>query len=278
MDYVKALSFITDDPRWKEKLAIGTGIVLISSMLSVILIGIVGFFIVFGYCIRLLQNLRDGSPTPLPEWDRWSEDLAVGFKYAVVALVWSIPVFLLMLPTIFGGLLTGVDNSVMNTVGALLILAGYCLVILYAIALTLLSPGFTIFFARDEHINSGLQFTAIWAWTRAHLGEVVLYTIAYLVASFLITSVASVVGMFLCFVGLIITVPLGTLVVYIYQFNLLGQIAYKDRTGLTYYQPAVAAPVAAAPAAQAPYMPPAAPPPAAPAPGAEPPAENSPQA
>jgi hypothetical protein len=58
MDIAKALTFITEDERWLEKLAIGVGIVLISSFLAPLLIGLLGFFIVAGYAIRLLQNVR----------------------------------------------------------------------------------------------------------------------------------------------------------------------------------------------------------------------------
>ena len=80
MDIGKALTFVTEDPRWKEKIAIGTAVILISGLLSVILIGILGYFIVAGYTVRLLQNVRDGKSAPLPEWDEWAEDLTRGFR------------------------------------------------------------------------------------------------------------------------------------------------------------------------------------------------------
>ena len=38
MDYGKALTFITEDERWKEKIAIGVGVVLLSSVLTIVLI------------------------------------------------------------------------------------------------------------------------------------------------------------------------------------------------------------------------------------------------
>ncbi len=34
MDYAKALTFLWEDPRWKEKVAIGTGVMLVSGLLD----------------------------------------------------------------------------------------------------------------------------------------------------------------------------------------------------------------------------------------------------
>ncbi|MBK8797433.1 MAG: hypothetical protein IPM07_14260 [Anaerolineales bacterium] len=87
--------------------------------------------------------------------------------------------------------------------------------------------------------------------------------LAYLVASFVIGTVAGIVGVLLCLVGLIITLPLATFVTYVYQFNLLGQIAFKDSTGRSYYQPPMMTP--APPVAPAPSAPPVEPPVAPPA-------------
>ncbi|MBK8797435.1 MAG: DUF4013 domain-containing protein [Anaerolineales bacterium] len=68
MDFVKALTFIPEDPRWKEKVAIGAALALLSFL-------IVPAIITIGYCVRMVQNMRSGQQFPLPEWDDWSGDL-----------------------------------------------------------------------------------------------------------------------------------------------------------------------------------------------------------
>ena len=270
MDYAKALTFLWEDPRWKEKLTIGTVVMLLSMALSPVLIGLVGILIVLGYGVRLMQNVRDGNQFPLPEWDRWSDDLSRGFKLFVVSLVWVLPALLLSIPIVMGGVMMGFGDEngsgFLTGVGGLTFGLGYCLVILFSIFYTLVTPGFTVWFARNEQISDGLKLTEVWEWTRRNLGSVILVMIAYLVASFIITTVASLVGVLLCIVGLIVTVPLGTLATYLYQYHLIGQLAYKDRTGTAYYTPAApVAPVAPytsatpAPAPDAPVTPPAAP-------------------
>ena len=272
MDYAKALTFLWEDPRWKEKLTIGTVVMLLSVALMPVLIGLVGILIVMGYGVRVLQNVRDGQQYPLPEWDQWSEDLTRGFKLFVVSFVWALPALLLAIPIVMGGVMLGFGDEngsgFLTGIGGLTFGLGYCLVFVFSIFYTLVTPGFTLWFARSEQISDGLKLTEIWEWTRRNLGGVVLVMIAYWVASFVITTVASMVGLVLCIVGLIVTVPLGTLATYLYQYHLIGQLAYKDRTGTAYYTPAAPAapmppyaPVTPAPAASAtsPAAPPVAP-------------------
>ncbi len=233
MDFVRALTFITDDPRWKEKVAIGAALALLSFL-------IVPVFITIGYTLRLTQNMRKGEMLPLPEWDDWSGDLVRGFKLFVVYLIWALPLILVSIPMTVGGIMADSDGFA-QTLGVTIVVGAVCLTTLYGIFITLMTPGFVLWFARDEEIRSGLQLSEIFDWTRAHLIDVILFMLAYIVASFVISMVASIVGVLLCIVGLIVTIPVATFVTYVYQFNLLGQIAYKDSTGRTYYQPVTSA-------------------------------------
>jgi len=229
MEFIKALTFVTDDPRWKEKVAIGSVLALLSFL-------IVPVFILLGYSVRLIQNMRAGSALPLPDWEEWSGDLVRGFKLTVVYLVWSLPLLLVALPMAVGGILADSDSAI-QVVGITLVVASSCLTLFYAILVTLATPGFVLWFARDERIRSGLQLSQIFGWTRGHLGDVILFMLAYVVASFVISAVAGIVGTLLCLVGLIVTVPLAVFLLYLYQFNLLGQLAYREEKGQAYYQP-----------------------------------------
>ena len=42
MEISKSISFITEDPRWQQKLMIGTGVIIASTILSAVLIGFIG--------------------------------------------------------------------------------------------------------------------------------------------------------------------------------------------------------------------------------------------
>ena len=224
MDYAKALTFITEDPRWKEKIAIGGGVALISILLSFILIGVIGFLIISGYAVRLLQNVRDGKTHPLPEWDAWGDDLVrlqvPSRQLGVVAAGHH-----LHHPSTIGGMLTEGGGSA-ETVGGIIVFCATCLVSLYSLFVALVSPGFTIGFATDERIGSGLQFTKIWNWTQQNIGQVVIAVIVIIVAGIAISLVGSIAGALLCLVGLVVTLPLIMLITTIYQFHIYGQLAY----------------------------------------------------
>jgi uncharacterized protein DUF4013 len=226
MDYVKAITFVFDDPRWKEKVIWGTGLVFLSTLLSAIVIGVLGFVILAGYGVRLLQNVRDGEEFPLPEWDDWGGDFVRGLKYSIVGLVYAIPLFVFTIPLIIGGILTD-NGGAGEFMGGTILFCGTCLMVLYGIFVFLASPGFTLAYATDEHISSGLQFTDIWHWTRTHIGQVIIAIIVVMVAQWLISFVASIVGTLLCVIGLIVTIPLSMLAYTIYQYHIFGQLAYE---------------------------------------------------
>jgi hypothetical protein len=226
MEISKSISFVTEDPRWQQKLMIGTGVIIASTVLSFVLIGIVGFIIFAGYCVRLLQNVRDGQPYPLPEWDRWGEDLARGFKLVVASIVWGLPIIILIIPSIIGSALSQSSSDGAEFIGAMLSICGGCLTMIYALLLTAATPGISIAFAKDEQITSALQFREIIAWTQANIGQVLVVTLVYIAASIALSLIGAIVGVLLCVVGLIITIPLATLLTGLFQYHLYGQLAY----------------------------------------------------
>jgi len=226
MEISKSISFISEDPRWQQKLLTGTGVMVASAILSFVLIGVLGFLIVAGYTVRLLQNVRDGQPYPLPEWDQWGEDFARGLKLFVVALSWGLPALVLAIPSIVGNALASSNSDAAAAFGAILVICGSCLSILYGLFLAVIQPGYTIAFAQDEQINSGIRLREIWTWTQANIGQVVVVALVYIAASIAISLVAGIVGALLCLVGLIVTIPLGALATALIQYHMYGQLAY----------------------------------------------------
>ena len=226
MDYVKSFTFVFDDTRWVTKIAIGTGLVLLSTALTFILVGIVGFFILAGYSVRLLQNVRDGREFPLPEWDDWGGDLVRGLKLAVVGFIWALPIFIFFAPIGIGSAIAD-SGGAGEFFGVSILLCGSCLMMLYGLFFALATPGFSIAYAQDEHISSGLRLTEIWEWTRANIGQVIIAVIVIIVASLIIQLVAGIAGTIACLVGLIITIPLASLATSLYTYHLYGQLAYQ---------------------------------------------------
>jgi hypothetical protein len=223
MDIGRALTFFTEEDRWVEKTTIGALVLLLSSLLSFVLVGVLGFFIVMGYSIRLMRNVQAGVKPVLPEWDQWGDDLVRGIKLFVVQFVWALPVVIVILPVILGAAIADSGGGG-EFFGVLLMLCGGSLAFLYGLFMVLIQPGYTIAFARDEKISSGFQLTEIWQWTRNHLSDVIVVAIVYVVATLIIGMVAGIVGVILCGIGLIVTLPLSQLVIYYMQYHLYGQL------------------------------------------------------
>jgi hypothetical protein len=85
MNIGRAFSFTFQDSAWIKKILI---------LAVLFLIPIVGWLIIAGYVLRLLKNVIDGVPNPLPEWDNWGGDFAGGLKVLVVGLLWGIPLWI----------------------------------------------------------------------------------------------------------------------------------------------------------------------------------------
>src|SRR5690606_8640605 len=150
-----------------------------------------------------------------------------GFKLVVASLVWGLPILVLVIPSIIGSAMADSRSDSTQFMGAMLLICGSCLTMIYGLLLTAVTPGISIAFAKDEQITSALQFREIRAWPQANIGQVLVVTLVYLAASIALALVGSIVGVLLCVVGLIITIPLASLVTVLFQYHLYGQLAYN---------------------------------------------------
>jgi hypothetical protein len=229
MNIGKSFSFVFEDPRWLTKVGIGTLVLILSSLLAPILIGILGYFIVAGYALEVLRNVRNGEPYPMPEWrDRWGEWLVLGVKAAVAIFVWSLPAILISIPMSFGFALT--DNGDLVALGGLLAACFSCLLFLWIVVVLLATPVIYIRLAETEELSSAFRFGDILSFTREHIGNVIVATIVYVIASFLIGVLGSIVGLILCLVGLFVTLPAAQFITMMVQSHLYAQIGLGSRS------------------------------------------------
>jgi len=275
MNIGKSFSYIFDDPRWLNKILIGTLVLIISSLLSTILIGILGYFIIMGYALEVLRNVRRGDRYPLPEWkDRWGEWLVLGVKLTVALLVWALPAILIGLFLIVPAAMMD-SNDTMATIGALAFACLGCLIFLWALVVLLVSPRIYIRVAETEQISSGFQFGDILRFTREHIGDVIIVTIMYFVASLVVGLIGTVIGTLLCVIGLVVTLPAAQLITMLIQSHLYAQVGIDKSVlqswayGLPEPQPSQeVTPVASASVDVAPQVEPQPPAPMSPEPGA----------
>jgi len=208
MDIGKSFSYVFEDKKWIEK-------VLIGGLVS--LIPFLGTFLIDGYVVELVRNVRRHDPTPLPEWDNWGEKLTEGLKLFVILFIWSLPLIFLGILSFFPLAMSGDSDSsgILGVFG----LCISCFLFFYTIIYFLVMPAIVIRYAETGDIASGFQIGEIFDFTKSHLGEIIIYVIVLWLAGF----VAGLVGILLCGIGLIFTMFWATLV----SGHLLAQIGLK---------------------------------------------------
>lgn len=254
MNIGKSFSFVFEDPRWLTKVAIGALVLIISGLLSPILIGILGYFIITGYGLEVLRNVRRGDLFPMPEWrDRWGEWLVLGVKAMVAVLVWSLPAIIISIPMALGFALTE-NGGDLALLGGLLGAAFSCMLLLWVFIVLLATPAIYIRIAESEELASAFRFGDILSFTREHIGQVIIATIMYIVASLVFSLIGGIVGVLLCIVGLMVTVPAAQFITILVQSHLYGQIGLGAQSWQTSIVPEEYIPEA--PAAPSVYDPP----------------------
>ena len=219
MDIGKSISFVFEDKKWIEKVLIGGLITLLTVVFSwTIIVGVIGGALLLGYMVQLVRNVRKHDDYPLPAWDEWGEKIMSGIKLMVVFFVWAIPLMIVSLP--FAVLMGVAGNNDSGGFAGILALCFSCLTIIYAVVLFLAGPAITIRFSETEKISSGFEFSEILAFTRDHIGDIIIAMIVL----WLVQLVASFIGSLLCFIGLAFTGIWAMMV----QGHLYGQIGLED--------------------------------------------------
>lgn len=229
MDFGKAFVFMFEDPNWLRKLGIGTVVGLLGIIFSPVLLGIPLLLIVLGYTLDVLRNVMNDREDPLPEWEMWGDFLARGFKLLVAFFVWALPLILVAIPLAIGGALTDNNSGAANALGVILIICSSCLMLLWGIFLTLLSPAIYVRIAGTDRLSAAFEFGKLWAFTRDNLGNVIIAIILVWVAS-LIAAIGAMLGLVALLVGVLVTIPFANLWQYLVQAHLFGQIARNSLT------------------------------------------------
>jgi len=85
MDYGNAFVYMFSSEDWVKKLILGVAMSLIPAL---------GIFVVVGWALDVLRNLREGQPDPLPEWtgDEFARWLGRGMGLTVTVFTFLLPV------------------------------------------------------------------------------------------------------------------------------------------------------------------------------------------
>jgi hypothetical protein len=220
MDIGSSFTYMFEDESWIKKILIG-GIVSLVPIVN---------FAAMGYVVEVIRNVRDGRPTPLPEWDQFGQMWMSGLWLFVIFLVYSIPIIIL---ACISGIATGVMASALegasaDAVGGTMGIVSTCLSCLmglWGLVIGVLTPGIVIRYAETGQFNSAFKFGEVVGILKVNVGSYLIVLILLWVAIYIISPL----GLIACVVGIIFTYFYA----YLIAGNLLGQLAAQVRGAVT---------------------------------------------
>lgn len=212
MDFGKALTFVTEDPKWITKVLIGGAILLVGVLFSWLLLVplIAAAAILFGYTLNVTKNVAENSSSPLPEWTDFGALFMRGI-YAVIGLViYYLPAIVLAccgaaIPYLAGaaGNAAGGNNAGSSLASALSIVTFCfsCLQSVYSLVagLTLAAP-LTRFAMSKNQLNVFWDFKGNIDFISKNVGNFVMTIVIGFVA-----GVIGSLGLIACIIGVFFT-------------------------------------------------------------------------
>ncbi len=225
LDIGRAYTFGFEDGEWIVKLLLGVLILLFGFVFSIVLVGVVAFFILTGYSIAVARNVAEGRDVPLPRWEQMGAMLVDGVRFALAVFVWSLPALFLLLPVLVLSLLVSGDEGALAVVLAIAMVCLGLPALLYSLFVALLTPVLMWQIAAERRVAAALNVGQVLRIFKAHLGTVVLIAVVLWITN----VVASLVGLLLCGVGFLVTS-----VWYLWvEGHLVGQLGRLTRAGST---------------------------------------------
>lgn len=234
LNFEEAVRAMFKDPDWVQKL-------LLASLFSFLGIFIIGGIILQGYLLAYAERVSRAEPRPLPEWDDYGELLRKGFIGMVVALVYALPIVvvavvltLLMIPIIAASSAGGANADTIAGIGTLAICGGMAIAIPFLYLIMALVPAAHIqLILHDYELGSAFRLGEVFGLIRRNLGQYILMTVLYFAALMFLSQI----GQLACLIGIY---P-ATVICQFFQYHLLGQICWHERTarGPAWQQPAL---------------------------------------
>lgn len=219
MDIGKSFTFVFEDEAWLTKILIMAAILFLGVFFSwlVLIPAIVAAALINGYMVEIIRNVLRGQLDELPEWDNWGDLIVDGLKVIVIQLVYALPAIIVGLCLSIA--MTAAGNNGEGLVVFLSVVMS-CLILLWAIVVSILLPAATAIFAATNDLAAAFRFGEVFALVRDNLSTYLITFIMSWVASFI-----GGLGSIVCGVGAFITGPYG----YMVTGHLYGQ-AYLAST------------------------------------------------
>ena len=212
MDIGKAFSYVFEDERWISKVLIG-GLLIWIPIVN---------FAVFGYTLKVAQNVAQDNPRPLPEWGEFGDHFMRGLYWIVIQIVYLLPGILLY--GLFTCVLVGVGSAASERssdgAGALGVLSLCLLPLIFLVFLagTVLAYAGIARYAATNSLSEAFKFAEVIALVRNNLGDWIMLILVAILA-----GIVAQLGIIACGVGVLFTAFYAQCV----NGHALGQIIRK---------------------------------------------------
>lgn len=194
MNFGKAFSFVFDDPEWLKKVAINALIGLIP---------IIGALYLLGWGLEVARRVATRHTTPLPDVD-FGAHLGHGLKAFVVALVYTVPMWVITIPMVVISLLIEGSRMGSDAAATLYLITNVCgglLIFLYGLFMGFVLPAALTRAVVNGSIKAGIQFKPV----LAIVGKAPAAYLLTMVGVIVVALLAGMVGSLACGIGLIFT-------------------------------------------------------------------------
>ena len=175
-DLGRAFMFAFEDPRWLEKVLIG-GLFWIATFL------LFGWFFILGYMGRIVRNVASGADRGLPDWDNLGDMFTEGLKLFLVAIVWYVPIVLVMAPLMVWAIVFDEFGSpqLSEMFAGCMILT----IVPLALLISFIVPAALVRASIYRTVGAGLSVGPVFAFVRDNFVNYLLAFIVYLAANFI---------------------------------------------------------------------------------------------
>lgn len=245
VDVSKAFQHFFDDPEWVTKTIIGALLVIVPIL----------NFVVYGYEVRVIRNVKKGEPRPLPAWDDFGAFFNDGLYLGLARIVYGLPMLILIIPFFFlfimpliGALAAGNSDShavdqlfgVLFGVGFLMMFLSLGLMMIYGLVLGFSFPAIQANFVKHGTFASCFDFKVIIAFIRANFNNYLMVWLTGILAGLAVGAIYMVISFVPC-IGSLVALPFmmaGAFFILMVSGHALGQAMANEIPSST--MPAVA--------------------------------------
>jgi len=192
MDIGKSLTYMFEDEKWTNKVAVGA----VVNMIPVL------NFASAGYMLATIRNVANDVVPSLPTWDDFGDYFVKGLVLAIIGLVYALPLLILSCCPLVGLFLpafseTGETAAALGVLSVTILALFGLLAFLYALAYTFIMPAVMLHYASAGDFSAAFQFGLIFAFIRDNINS-------YVKAWLYVLVLGVVIGIGELMVGLIV--------------------------------------------------------------------------